>query len=77
VHKDLEKDYQQIAPPPANRKAVTETLPNLKALPKTVKMMDIYNPVFGESLNQMWAGSVSATEGCRQIDDRVAAILKS
>jgi multiple sugar transport system substrate-binding protein len=76
VHKDLEKDYQQIAPPPANRKAVTETLPNLKALPKTVKMMDIYTPVFGETLNQMWAGSVSTTEGCRQIDDRVAAVLK-
>jgi hypothetical protein len=56
---------------------VTETLPNLKALPKTVKMMDSYTPVFGETLNLMWAGSVSATEGCRQIADRVAAILKA
>jgi multiple sugar transport system substrate-binding protein len=77
VHKDLEKEYALIPPPPANRKAVTDTLPTLKALPKTVKMMDIYAPVFTTVLADMWAGKVSPTDGCRDIDGRVGAILST
>jgi multiple sugar transport system substrate-binding protein len=75
VHKDLEKEYVQIPPPPANRKAVIDTLPTLKALPKTLKMMEIYNPVFGTVLTDIWSGKVSATDGARDIDQKVAAIL--
>jgi ABC-type glycerol-3-phosphate transport system substrate-binding protein len=76
VHKDLEKEYAQV-PPPANRKAVTDTLPTLKALPKTVKMMDIYAPVFTTVLADMWAGKVSPTDGCRDIDTRVSVALST
>ena len=75
VHKDLEKEYTLIPPPPANRKAVIDTLPTLKALPKTVKMMEIYVPVFSTVLNDIWSGKVSATEGVRDIDAKVAAVL--
>ncbi|HEV2124923.1 MAG TPA: sugar ABC transporter substrate-binding protein [Chloroflexota bacterium] len=75
VHRELEKEYQQLPPPPANRKAVTDTLPHLKGLPKTVKMMEIYTPVFSETLTAIFRGTISATEGCRQIDERVAGIF--
>jgi multiple sugar transport system substrate-binding protein len=75
VHKDLENQYIAMPPPPANRKAVIDTLPTLKALPKTLKMMDIYAPVFTTVLAEIWSGNVSATDGCRDIDARVAAIL--
>jgi multiple sugar transport system substrate-binding protein len=75
VLKDLEKEYMQMAPPPANRKAVVDSLPTLKALPKTLKMMDIYAPVFTTILADIWSGKVSATEGCRDIDAKVTAIL--
>ena len=75
VHKDLEKEYTQMPPPPANRKAVLDTLPTLRALPKTLKMMEIYAPVFTTVLNDIWSGKVSATDGARDIDSKVAAVF--
>ena len=76
VLKGLEKSYLELPPPPANRKAVIDSLPNLKALPKTLKMMEIYDPVYTKFMGEAFAGRMSPGEAARQIDDQVAAILK-
>ena len=47
----------------------------LKALPKTLKMMEIYDPVFTKQMADAFAGKVSPGEAARQIDSQVAAIL--
>jgi multiple sugar transport system substrate-binding protein len=75
VLKGLEKDYLNLPPPPVNRKVVIDSLPNLKALPKTLHMMDIYDPVFTKNMADAFAGKVSPGEAAKQIDDQVAAIL--
>lgn len=75
VLKGLEKSYLELPPPPDNRKVVIDALPNLKALPKAVRMMEIYEPVFTKVMAEAFAGTMSATEAAHQIDSQVAAIL--
>jgi multiple sugar transport system substrate-binding protein len=74
--KGLEKDYLAMAPPPANRKVVLDTLAQLKALPKVRGMNDIYEPVFSQTLNKVYSGELTATEGARQIDEKATPLIK-
>ncbi len=75
VLKGLDKTYLELPPPPNNRKAVTDSIQYLKALPKTLKMMEIYDPVYTKQMADAFAGKVSPGEAARQIDSQVAAIL--
>jgi multiple sugar transport system substrate-binding protein len=74
--KGMDREYQTLPPPPANRKAVLDTLPLLRALPKVRGMNDIYADVFTQTLNEAWRGEVSATEAARIIDERATALIK-
>ena len=74
--KGLEKDYLAMPPPPVNRKVVLDTLPQLRALPKVAGMNDIYGPVFTETLNKVYSGELTATEGARQIDEKATPLIK-
>ena len=74
--KGLEKEYMALPPPPANRKVVLDTLPQLKALPKVRGMNDIYEPAFGQTLNRAYSGEITATEAARLIDEKATPLIK-
>ncbi len=76
VIKGLEKDYLALPPPPANRKVVLDTLPSLRALPKSLRMNDMYSPIFSKLMGDAFAGRISATEAARQIDEQATALLQ-
>lgn len=74
VHKDLEKDYLALPPPPANRKAVIEAVPTVKSNPRSPNVppaFDVFNSIFPDIL----AGKISPKDGCQKIDDQVNPIL--
>jgi len=75
--RELEKVYAALPPPPENRKAVNETLPQLRALPKSVRMNDMYSSIFGKLLGDAFAGKIAATDAARQIDEQASALLRS
>jgi multiple sugar transport system substrate-binding protein len=75
--KELEKVYAALPPPPDNRKAVTDTLPHLRALPKSVKMNEMYSPIFGRLLGEAFSGRTSVAEAARQIDEQATALLRA
>jgi hypothetical protein len=74
--KGLEKEYQALPPPPANRKAVLDTLPLLRALPKVRGMNDIYSDVFTTTLNEAYKGAITATEAATLIDQKATPLIK-
>lgn len=74
--KGLEKELQALPPPPANRKAVLDTLPLLRALPKVRGMNDIYSDVFTATLNEAYKGAITATEAATLIDQKATPLIK-
>ena len=74
LHKDLEKDYLALPPPPANRKAVVDSQPFLKGSPRSPKIPAAY-AVFDAIFPDILAGKVSPTEGCQKIDQQMNAVL--
>lgn len=70
VHKELEKDYLALPASPANRKAVIDMVPFLKALPKSPKVANAYT-VYTDLFN----GKFAAREACQKIDEQVNPIL--
>jgi multiple sugar transport system substrate-binding protein len=76
ILKGMEKDYLALPPPPENRKAVIDTIPTLRALPKVRGMNDIYSDVFTDTLNRAYRGDITATEAARIIDEKATALIK-
>ena len=76
LHKDLEKEYLALPPPPANRKAVVDTQATLKGSPRSPKVpvaFAAFDAIFPDILN----GKISPTEGCAKIDQQMTAALQS
>jgi hypothetical protein len=76
VHRELEQDYLTLPAPPANRKAVVEMVPFLKALPKSPRVADAYavhNDVYADVFN----GRITPREACQKIDEQVNPILSA
>ena len=74
VHKDLEKDYLALPPPPANRKAVVDSVPFLKANPRSPKVPSafaVWDMIFPDILN----GKITPKEGCQRFDHQAGPIL--
>lgn len=74
LHKELEKDYLALPPPPANRKAVVDSQPFVKGNPRSPKVPAAY-AVFDAIFPDILAGKVSPTEGCQRIDQQISAVL--
>jgi multiple sugar transport system substrate-binding protein len=65
------QDYLQLAPPPANRRAVVDSLDTLRALPKMPAMLELYNQVYGAELTNVYAGKRTARDAAVDIDTQV------
>ena len=76
IHKDLEKEYMALPPPPANRKAVVDSQAFLKGSPRSPKVPAAY-AAFDAIFPDILAGKVSPTEGCQRIDQQMTAALAS
>jgi multiple sugar transport system substrate-binding protein len=68
-------EYARLPAPPANRRAVVDTLTHLRVLPKVPTMLDLYGPVYGANLMAIYTGDRSARDGCLAIDTAVNAQL--
>ena len=76
LHKDLEKDYLALPPPPANRKAIVDSQPFLRGNPRSPKVNAAYlafDAIFPDVLN----GKLSPTEGCQRMDQQMTAALQA
>jgi multiple sugar transport system substrate-binding protein len=66
-----QQDYLQLAPPPANRRAVVDSLDTLRALPKMPAMLELYNQVYGAELTNVYTGKRTARDAAVDIDTQV------
>jgi multiple sugar transport system substrate-binding protein len=69
------QDYLQLAPPPANRRAVVDGLDTLRALPKMPAMLELYNQVYGAELTNIYSGKRTAREAAVDIDTQAQTKL--
>ncbi|HEX2035962.1 MAG TPA: sugar ABC transporter substrate-binding protein [Chloroflexota bacterium] len=70
-----QQDYLQLPGPPANRRAVVESLATLRTLPKMPAMLELYNQVYGTELGNVYAGKRTARDAAVDIDTQVQSKL--
>ena len=69
------EDYVKLAPPPASRSLIVDTIDHARPLPMVTQMLQLYSQVYGKWLGDAVAGKVTAKEACAQIDQLVNAAL--
>ena len=67
--------YLQDTNPPANKKAIVDSLLASKPMPKSLHWLEI-NDIISEVLTKVRAGEVAVNEGLADIDRRLAAVLR-
>lgn len=68
--------YLEDKNPPANKKAIVDSVLASKPMPKSLHWLEI-NGIISEVLTKVRAGEVAVNGGLPDIDRRLAALLKS
>lgn len=77
VVKMLKDDYLKLQGPPFNRKMLVEEIDHLRPLPITDKMLELYYPVFGQQLTDLFAGRKTAREVAQAIEEQGNKVFAS